>query len=162
MRSLMRSAVSMNFHTRVTLRTVKDADSDFCFLVKKAALSQYVAGIWGWDEEFQLHFHQTEWGMKRGRRPQVVCLDARDVGIIEIATEADHYHLRDFYLLPEFQRQGIGSHLLQKLIADSKRTGRFILLEVLKNNPAKQLYLRNGFAQTGETNSHFVMEREPM
>ncbi len=34
-------------------------------------------------------------------------------------------------------------------------------LEVIKINPVKSLYLRYGFKDSGETKTHFLMEREP-
>ena len=37
--------------TAVALRPARPADSEFCYQLHKAAMGDYVAAIWGWDEQ---------------------------------------------------------------------------------------------------------------
>ena len=42
---------------RIGLRPATAGDGDYCYRVHRAALGEYVARIWGWDEEVQRGFH---------------------------------------------------------------------------------------------------------
>jgi ribosomal protein S18 acetylase RimI-like enzyme len=126
--------------------------------VKKAALRAYVEPVWGWDEIVQVEFHRKDWDE---RRPEIIRLLERDIGTIEVLRSGEDIHLGEFYLFPEFQKQGIGSHLLSQLAEESDSKCVPVRLEVIKINPVKSLYLRFGFEVTGETRTHFQMERKP-
>ena len=129
------------------LRSVSDADRSFCYDVKKAALRSYVEPIWGWNEDEQ--------------KPQIITFDGRDIGTIEIVRREKELHLGEFYLFPEFQKLGIGSHFMDRLTQEADSKALPTKLEVIKINPVKSLYLRFGFNDTGETKTHFLMKREP-
>ncbi len=140
----------------IQLRPATEADSEFYYDVKKQALGHYVAQVWGWDEAFQREFHRADFGL---RRPDVVVYRDLDIGTIEIISHADHIHLGEFYLLPQFQRQGIGTVLLERVLAEAREKEWPVRLEVLKINPVRSLYQRHGFVVTGEREHHFLMER---
>lgn len=140
----------------LNLRPATEADSEFCYDVKKQALGHYVAQVWGWDETFQREFHRADFEL---RRPDVVVYRDLDIGTIEITSHGDSLHLGEFYLLPEFQRQGIGTFLLERVIAEATEKARPIRLEVLKINPVLSLYQRHGFVVVGQREHHFLMER---
>lgn len=138
------------------LRRATGADKAFCYQVKKAAIGPYVTQVWGWDEEFQKQFHDRVFEVLQ---PQVVAYGVLDIGTIDINQQSDHIHLGEFYLLPQFQRQGIGSILLQRVIEQAELAHLPVRLEVLKVNPAQALYKRHGFVVVGEREHHFLMER---
>ncbi len=143
---------------QVSLRRASDGDRAFAYEVKKAALRAYVEPIWGWDEAVQVEFHRKDWDQ---RRPEIITLLDHNIGTIEIWRRSEDIHLGEFYLLPQFQRQGIGSQLMAQLVAEADSKGAPVRLEVIKINPVKSLYLRFGFSITGETSTHFKMERPP-
>ena len=143
---------------QISLRSVSDSDRSFAYEVKKAALRVYVEPLWGWDEIVQVEFHRKDWDE---RRPQIIRLLDRDIGTIEVWRRGEDIHLGEFYLFPEFQRHGIGTHLMSQLAAESDSKRVPVRLEVIKINPVKSLYLRFGFKVTGETRTHFQMERKP-
>jgi orotate phosphoribosyltransferase len=62
---------------------------------------------------------------------------------------------------PEYQRKGIGTTLINNIIADSAQNMKPVRLRVLKVNPAKGLYERLGFSTVEETSTHYIM-RTPM
>lgn len=144
--------------SKVSLRAARDADRGFGFEVKSAALRPYIETIWGWDEPFQVEFHRTDW---EKQRPQIVTLDGRDIGTMEVVRGEIGFHLGEFYLFPAYQRQGIGHHLMQQLLRDADAAKLPIRLEVFKINPVRSLYLRCGFRITGEFKTHYRMERAP-
>ena len=140
----------------IHLRPATEADYEFCYDVKKNAIGQYVAQIWGWDEAFQREFHRGDF---QTMRPDVVVYGDLDIGTFEITRHADHIHLGEFYLMPQFQRRGIGTFLLQQILEEATENNLLVRLEVLKNNPVQSLYQRHGFVVSGQREHHFLMER---
>jgi GNAT superfamily N-acetyltransferase len=143
---------------QVSLRPAHDGDRNFAYDVKKAAMRIYIEPIWGWDEDFQLNFHRSDWEI---RRPEIIMLANHGIGTMEIVRSENGFHLGEFYLYPEYQRQGIGLHLLQRLLQEADRAKLPIQLEVIKINPVQSLYLRCGFVIAGETKTHYLMQRLP-
>lgn len=60
----------------------------------------------------------------------------------------DHWFLSKLYLLPPFQGEGIGSRLLDRLIADAGTLRMPLRVTVLDVNPARRFYERHGFVVT--------------
>lgn len=143
-------------HHFIHLRPATPLDSDFCYQVKKEAMGQYVTEVWGWDEAFQREFHCRDFELMR---PEIVVSRNLDIGTFRITRHIDSIHLCEFYLLPQFQRQGIGTLLLQQVLGEANQKGLPVRLEVLKNNPVQSLYKRHGFVITGQREHHFLMER---
>ena len=144
--------------TLLALRATHEEDRSFCYAVKKAALRLYVEPIWGWNEHEQIEFHRKDWNIQK---PEIITLEDRDVGTIEVIRSNRELHLGEFYLFPEFQKQGIGSHFMNRLAQEADSKHLSTKLEVIKANPVKSLYLRYGFEVTGETKTHFLLKREP-
>lgn len=140
----------------ISIRPAGEDDKDFCFQVKKAALGPYVADTWGWNEADQLEIHHQDW---QARKPDIIMLNHVDIGTIEIAIVGDHYHLGEFYLLPEYQGQGIGTHLLHRLTIQADVNNAPIQLRILRANPVRKLYERHGFVVRDHSLTHLTMER---
>ncbi len=66
-----------------------------------------------------------------------------------------------FQILPDYQRGGIGKKVLDYLKEVTLSKKKMLVLKVLKNNPARNLYKRNGFEIIGEDDIEFLMEWEP-
>ena len=59
----------------------------------------------------------------------------------------------------DFQNQGFGRQLLDKVIEDGQRKSKGIELQVLKNNPkAKRFYENSGFQVYYETEFEYKMK----
>ena len=69
--------------------------------------------------------------------------------------------LRAIEIHPDYQGQGIGTAIIQKLIAQAALKMKPVFLQVLKVNPAKKLYERLGFSVGSETSTHFPL-RPPL
>lgn len=69
--------------------------------------------------------------------------------------------LLDILLLPDRRRQGIGTVLIEALLAQAKVDGREVILQVDKNNPALELYGRLGFRAYGDTGIAWKMAWPP-
>jgi GNAT superfamily N-acetyltransferase len=139
-------------------RAAAESDRGFAYEVKRAALGPYVEQVWGWDEPVQQAFHAREWD---ARRTDIIVIDGEDAGTVQFVRREADCLLGEFYLLPRFQRQGVGSRLMRRMLATADAEGLPVRLQVIKINPAKALYERHGFRVSGETSTHFVMERTP-
>jgi GNAT superfamily N-acetyltransferase len=85
----------------------------------------------------------------------------RAVGTVSLMRLATHVRFGEFYLLPEFQRLGLGSRILRHCLQLSDAASLPVRLEHLKWNPVGTLYRRHGFVVTGDTEIHWLMERPP-
>ena len=89
---------------------------------------------------------------------QVILCDGQPIGRILVDRTPEFFLLVDIALLPEHQKQGIGTNYLLELLDEAKRAGVPVRLQVLKNNPAQRLYERLGFVKTGEDELYLQME----
>lgn len=72
------------------------------------------------------------------------------------------YNLIDIALLAEWRGRGIGSHLLEQVLAEADAQGCSIRLFVEPENPARRLYERLGFRETGRHQVYLQMSREAL
>ncbi len=71
----------------------------------------------------------------------------------------DHMFLIEIQIDAPYQGKGIGTQLIKKVINEAKVKDLPLRLQVLKeNDKARKLYLRLGFRQVSETETHIVME----
>lgn len=141
------------------IRPADASDAAFAYTVKRAALGKYVAQVWGWDEAVQQAHHAADW---TNHRPDLVELDDVLIGTLEVVQHPDHVYIGEFYLLPEYQRRGIGTELLRRVLARADAAGLPARLQFLKVNPVRSLYERHGFQITGESTTHYFAERLPV
>jgi ribosomal protein S18 acetylase RimI-like enzyme len=96
-----------------------------------------------------------------GAEDKIILLDGRPVG--RMLVERTEIELRgvDIALLPEFRSTGIGTLLIQDLMAEAEATGRPFRIQVVKTNRAALLYERLGIYKTGESGTHYSMEWTP-
>jgi GNAT superfamily N-acetyltransferase len=90
----------------ITLRRATSADAEFVYRLTEACMRGYVERTWGrWDEvaaraSFKASTHR------------IACLGARNVGCLALEYRDDALWLLRLYVLPRYQRRGIGSDLL--------------------------------------------------
>ena len=66
--------------------------------------------------------------------------------------------LTDLYVAPEYQRQGLGTLLLDKANDESSELQLWTFQE---NESARRFYERNGFVSAEETDGHANEEKQP-
>lgn len=143
---------------KVTLRPAKPEDAEFLYYLLKAAMQQYVAQTYGWDELWQQAHFQKNFDPAR---QQVIVLEGQDIGVIAVERKETEIFLAKIYLLPEYQNRGIGTRLIEALLREAFGQNLPVRLRVLKVNPARRLYERLGFKVIEEADTHYLMEAVP-
>jgi len=92
---------------------------------------------------------------------RIVVRDTEDIGWLQVADTADEILIKQIFLKPAFQRQGIGSRLLADLVDRARRAHKPLRLGVVKFNPAVRLYQRHGFTIASEDGFKYYMEKRP-
>ena len=122
-------------------------------------MEQYVDAAWGWDESVQRQRQQEEFA---ARAYQIIEVAGQPVGTCIVERQPGCFYLSGLYLLPAYQKRGIGSQVLKALLLEGQTHKLPVRLQVLKVNPvAQRLYARNGFVVTNETETIIIMEKLP-
>jgi GNAT superfamily N-acetyltransferase len=109
-------------------------------------------------------YAEQTWGSWDGRADfdpamdRIVESDGRAIGLIGVDRRPDCWFLDKLYLLPAYQRQGVGSFLLRDVIEEAKSTRMTLRLTVLEINPARRFYERHGFILTHTISPRHHME----
>lgn len=109
-----------------------------------------------WDEATQRSSFAKQWDLSGVR---VIECDKNIVGWLQVSDTASEIWIQQFFITPEYQRRGIGTVVLHRLLAELDSRGKPISLTVLKNNPVRRLYERCGFSVVAEIGVKFEMRR---
>lgn len=145
-------------YSLIKIIPAKERHRVFSYTVKKAAEGNYISQIWGWDEKVQRNFHARQW---KEEKPSVILYNRHPIGTIYIGKNDEFMKIGQFFILPEYQKKGIGSFILRDILEKADRAGLIIRLTYLNNNPVASLYARNGFKVVGTKEQFILMERQP-
>jgi GNAT superfamily N-acetyltransferase len=122
----------------ITLRQASDSDWTFLSMIQETCMKAYAVRTWGtWIPEPLENF--------RPETHEIIQCDGDEIGCMAVVAEEDVLSLEKLYILPAFQGRGIGTWLLKRLIERAHACNKPIRLRVLRVNPARRLYERNGF-----------------
>ena len=130
-------------------------DIDFLYSLHVATMKEYVDQTWGWDEAFQAAVFRKNYVPAE---IQVITFAEKDIGMLSLENREEDVFLRAIEIYPDYQGQGIGTAIIQKIIAQAALNMKPVFLQVLKVNPAKRLYEHLGFSVVNETVTHFQMK----
>jgi GNAT superfamily N-acetyltransferase len=149
----------------ISLRAEQAADEPFLYALYASSREEELL-LTCWDERMRAHFLQMQFGAQRtayrGMFPDahfdIVLLDGAPAGRIVVNRAQPEIRVVDFIIAPGQRNCGIGTALLQSLIAESAAAQKPLRLQVVRGNRALGFYQRNGFVATGESASHVQME----
>jgi ribosomal protein S18 acetylase RimI-like enzyme len=142
----------------IVLRKAEATDSEFAYNTRKATIKEYLKMGKGWDEEEQQELHKRRFASQDVR---IVQSEGTDIGVVATSQDAGFLKLNQLFLLPDHQGKGIGAECLKRVVEESRAKSRPVRLMVLKvNERAKAFYHKYGFKSIGETDSHFIMEKQ--
>lgn len=137
----------------ITFRLANQQDIAFLLLLRKRAMGQHLldAGLDMTDEQHLVRINEFF------EDSNIILCDGKAIGLLKLGVLPSSIHIRQFQLLPEFQRSGIGRKVLKLTKRRAARMNRSITLNVLLKNPAKLLYEREGFAVVNENTFEYQM-----
>ncbi len=143
-----------------TLRAVTARDYTWLWHLKRLTMRPYVEQTWGsWDDLAQERFFRQHFSAET---IQIIVADGRDAGLLNIEREPQELFLANIQIHPDFQGRGLGSAVVESVLASASALHLSVRLQVLKVNPrARDLYLRLGFTLYGDTLTHFLLRHSP-
>lgn len=138
------------------IRKADNSDYEFLFGLKKSAEFEPIKAVFGWDENVQRDIHRNEWNEEK---PTIIEVDGIAVGSYLVQLHADYLYFGRFFLLPQYQGKGIGSHVLKRVIDIAAQKSLPIQLCYLQGNRVGQLYKRLGFEVTGQDKQFVHMHK---
>jgi len=144
-------------YSLIKLIPADETHKEFSYQVKKVAEGEYITNMFEWDENVQRDFHVRAWQQKK---PDIITYDGKLIGTIATIESEDCIEIGQFFILPDYQNKGIGTHLLKSILDKADQLGKNVTLRFLKNNPVKSLYIRNGFRVVYTSEIMHYMERK--
>ncbi|MEP6733797.1 MAG: GNAT family N-acetyltransferase [bacterium] len=152
----------------LTLRPITDADLPFLYRVYALTRWEELAQTdWTDDQkqEFlrQQFLAQHEWWQKEydATSFDIVVRVGVPIGRLYVARWERELRIVDIAILPEHRCGGVGTRLIERVIAEAERSGRAVRIHVEAFNRARFLYERLGFAQIEDKGVYLLMERPP-
>ena len=106
--------------------------------------------------EAQRHAYRGEFPHAETR---LILRDGLPIGWVIVDRSGRELHGIDIALLPDQQRQGVGTRVIQSLQAEAAAASRAMVITVQRRNfRALSLYRRLGFRAIRDTEAHIVME----
>jgi GNAT superfamily N-acetyltransferase len=140
----------------IELRPAFDHDFEYCRRLYFGEM------LWIIDE---LHLDRTaqETSFRQQWNPtqvRIIALDTTDVGWLQAITQDDELFVAQMVVDGPFQRRGICTEVLKRLIVEATEFNLAVRLNVVRINPARRLYERLGFRVTHEDDRKFYMKRD--
>lgn len=137
------------------LRKAVKEDLMLSYEIRKNALGKYVEQTWGWDENWQMKYHEQDFNTDI---LQIIEVNGRPAGTLESFVEDGAVRVSGLYITDEFQNKGIGTSIMKTIIGEANSKNLSVQLQVLKvNKSAKKFYERLGFELQGENETHYKM-----
>jgi ribosomal protein S18 acetylase RimI-like enzyme len=137
----------------VTLRPATPADFDYCAKLymdeAKRTNPEFAANAAAVMESLTTRWDAGE--------TQMILQGGATVGWVQAHQRDGALFVRQLIVEDRFQRRGIGTAVMQMMMAEAKKAGQPIALGVVKTNPARKLYERLGFRVTHDDERKFYM-----
>ncbi|MBL9162974.1 MAG: GNAT family N-acetyltransferase [Planctomycetaceae bacterium] len=143
----------MNVNRRPALET----DIEFARALHAGCYREVVIEqVGGWDPALQAGLFQQKWD-ERGF--EFIELDDLAIGVVVPQWRPDHVFVCEIQIDPAHQGRGIGTRIMDELIAEATSQRLPVRLQALRQSRARRWYERLGFAQTGESSAYWTLER---
>ena len=141
----------------VVLRPALHQDFDYCRRLYFAEMRWIIEKLL-LDEAAQEIGFQKQWDPTQVR---IIKLDGVDIGWLQTIAQDDTLFVAQMFVDRPFQRRGIGTQVIKRLIGEGAQRHQTVRLNVVKINPARRLYERLGFEVTHEDDRKFYMKLDP-
>lgn len=141
----------------IRLRACQAEDFDFARQLYFETMRWAIERLFGWD---QAHQEANFDGWFDFDEVDIIVADGVDVGWIQQREDGGAIFLGSIYVIPEMQKKGIGTRVIQTLLDRGRQRSQAVTLAVMKINPAIALYKRLGFRITDEDEHKFYMKAD--
>ena len=137
----------------LTFRVATEADVPFLLELRRQTMTEHLqrSGVEASDSE------RIERVLANFDCAEIILLSGTPVGLLKVVRTQHNWDLVQIQILPEKQGGGLGSIILEKLLADADAARASVSLSVLRANPARRLYERLGFRIVGENDQAYDM-----
>ncbi len=142
---------------QIALRPAVTEDFEYCERLYFAGMKTIIEEL-HLDMTVQTITFREQWILSEVR---IITANGSDVGWLQGTTRGDGLFVAQLFVDGPFQRQGIGTEVMNRLIGEAARLNQAVRLAVVKINPALRLYERLGFHTTHEDDRKFYMKRDP-
>ncbi len=131
----------------VMYRPVTEADFEELVELRIAAMRESLERVGRFDperarERLRQSFHPEH--------TEFIVLGESRIGFHTLRPVEEGFHLDHFYIHPDHQSRGIGSHVMADLLSRSDVRKQPVRLGALRESAANRFYQRHGFVQTAE------------
>lgn len=154
-------------HLNTNLRFRKISEDDLAFLLKvyhstRVRELNMLPWTQAQKEQFITQQFQAQHSYYQKEYPDaaydIIQFKNQDIGRLYLHERTDEFRIIDIGILPEYQRKGIGTHILKTILEDAANKSKAVRIHVEKNNPALQLYTRLRFREIEDKGVYLLME----
>jgi ribosomal protein S18 acetylase RimI-like enzyme len=137
----------------VAYRAVMEGDFDWLLSLRRITMDSHLRAS-GDEPLEEVHCEAVltdfEW-------TRIIIVSGQDIGMVKLVKQSSPWHLRQIQIEPDFQGRGIGKIVLEEILQQAKGASASIVLNVLRVNPAKELYGFLGFEVVDENERAYKM-----
>lgn len=144
-----------------SLRPAKLDDFEFAWKIYLEAVKPHITPHLRrkWVDDEEKRRFATVW---RTEKSSIILLGDKQIGWLAFDETADEIVIENGYIVPEFQRRGIGSKVFAELLEGWNSKRKPVSLSILKNAPHRPFFERLGFQATGEKDITVSFKRPAM
>jgi ribosomal protein S18 acetylase RimI-like enzyme len=153
----------------IALRPVLESDRPFLFELYACTRQAELAQV-PWTAAQKHAFLEMQFaGQSEGYRTthpnathEMICVEERAVGRLYLDRQAGCLHILDITIDPESRNAGIGSAVLNGILAEADRSGKSVSIYVETFNPSLRLFDRLGFRVASQDGFLLLLGRPPV
>lgn len=150
---------------QLRLRPVEPADEAFLLSVYASTRADEMQRVpWNTEQKesfvrMQFAAQQRHYAAENPRASHdVILLQGSPVGRIYVDRRVDAIHILDITVLPQHRNQGVGSHVLGRLLTEARQLEKPVTIYVESFNPSISLFERLGFRKEREKDFQFLLK----
>lgn len=150
----------------ITLRPVLESDRPLLFELYASTRQAELAQV-PWTDAQKHAFLAMQFAAQtegyRAKSPhathQMICVEERAVGRLYLDRLPDRLHIMDITVASDLRNAGIGSEVLNGILAEADRDGKPVDIYVETFNPSLRLFERLGFRTASQDGFLLLLER---
>lgn len=138
---------------KIELTKAKDADKQFLLHLRKSTMADHLkaAGLFLSDND---HMDRVQFQFENAF---IIVSGNQRLGLLKYLDQEKEMEILQLQILPVHQGKGIGKQVIDFLTLKGEKENKNLRLKVLKQNPARHLYERNGFTIVDKDDYEFYM-----